>query len=244
MLKLVHSQSKPTEAGPAEEDRNDKLPSKETAISQPVAPHLRLIVSNSSPLPAPVKPFPGIRNPDATAPFTAKVRLRGPWLYEMAVRDPSHYLKCDLTLEVEEAINEIEPGRVVCHFPAILDKQLSAFVEEDETLHGMIMIQFQMKVMEQLLLFCGDYSVSHLVIYTDDEQAEELGIYQDFLVHQDQTLTSQGEKTEMVIPTDTETFDDWIGFMEEVKLKFAQELWREQRHNHVIREYLKFHPLN
>jgi len=242
MLKLVHSQPKPTES--VEEAQDSRTPPEETTMNQPAAPHLRLVVSNPSPLPAPVKLSPSIGNSDATAPFTAKVRLRGPWLYEMAVRDTSHYLKCNLTLEVEEAQNEIELGRVVCHFPAILDKQLSAFVEEDETLHGMIMIQFQMKIMEQLLLFCGDYSVSHLVIYTDDEHAEELGIFQDFLIHQDQTLTPQGEKTEMIISTDSETFDEWIDFMEEVNLKFGQELWREQRHNPVIREYLKLHPLS
>jgi hypothetical protein len=156
----------------------------------------------------------------------------------MAIQDSSHGLECNLILEIEGAC-EAESGTVICHFPAIADEQLKKFVEEDETLYGMIMVQFQMKVLEQLLLFCANHYASRLIIYTDDEQAEELGIYEDFLVHQDQTLTAQGEKTEMVISVNREIFAAWRDFMAEATIKFAQGLWREQRSNPVIRNYLK-----
>ncbi len=232
MLKLIYSQPKPDE----EVQQDNKLSEKPVAI-KPKGTILQLVVSNSSSQSLQV--IPSVRNSNTTSAFTAKVRLMGPWLYEMKIQDPTYHLRCDLTLEVEEAHSEYEPGKVICHFPVISDTKLRSFVEEDETLQGMLMIQFQMKILEQLLLFCGEYSVSELIIYTDDAQAEELGIYQDFLTHQDQTLTSKGEKTEMVIPTDSDTFDEWIDFMDEVNLKIGQELWREQRFNPTIRAYLK-----
>jgi len=237
MLKLIYSHPTPDQEIPDEETQGNKHAEKPNPPQKALCSHLKLVVSNPSVQLG--QGTPSIRNSSTTSAFKARVRVIGPWLYEMAVQDPTFYLKCNLTLEVEEAQSGIGPGRVICHFPTILDKYLNAFVEEDETLHGVVMVQFQMKVMEQLLLFCGNYRVSHLVIYTDDEQAEELGIYHDFLVHQDRTLTSQGEKTEMVIATDPETFDDWIDFMDEANRELQQGLWREQRSNPAVRCYLK-----
>lgn len=201
---------------------------------------LKLVVSNQVSVQKTCSPSQPITS---TAGFTTEVRNRGPYLYEMVLQDSSHCLQCNLTLEVEEAC-EIEPGTVICHFPTIVDEQLKDFVEEDEILYGMIMVQFHMKVLEQLFLFCTNHYASRLTIYTDDDQADELGIYEDFLSHQDQTLTVQGEKTEMVIPVNQESYDAWIGFMTETSVKFGQELWREQRSNPVIRSYLKSHALS
>lgn len=196
---------------------------------------LKLVVSNRMPVKEADSPSQPVTS---KAGFAAEVRNRGPYLYEMAIQDPSHGLECNLILEIEEAC-EAESGTVICHFPIIAGEQLKDLVEEDETLYGMIMVQFQMKVLEQLLLFCANHYASRLIIYTDDEQAEELGIYEDFLVHQDQTLTAQGEKTEMLIPVNPEIFAAWLNFMTEATIKFGQELWREQRSNSVIRNYLK-----
>jgi len=76
-------------------------------------------------------------------------------------------------------------------------------------------------------------------IYMDDTQAEGFGIYQNFLVYCDETLTGNGEQTEMVIPSDQKTFDKWLTFMNKTNLDFEQDLWREQRTNPAIRRYLK-----
>ena len=107
---------------------------------------------------------------------------------------------------------------------SLADEELYEFVEEDETLYGSLMIQFQMKILEQLFLFCSIHYASTLVVYTDDDQAEALGIYQDFLSYKAQTLTHNGEKTEMVIPVDRKTFEVWIDFMDQINRKFQQSL--------------------
>jgi hypothetical protein len=70
-------------------------------------------------------------------------------------------------------------------------------------------------------------------------QAEKLGIYYDFLTYYDQTLTVQGEKTEMVMPADQTTFDAWVDFMEVVTLRLRQTLWREQKTNLAIQHCLR-----
>jgi len=201
---------------------------------------LTLVVSNPIPVQEACCPSHPITSKEG---FTAKVRNRGSCLYEVATQDPFHRLACNLILEVEEACEE-KAGGVICHFPTIADGPLEDFVEENELLYGIIMVQFHMKILQQLLLFCTNHYASRLIIYTDDEQAEELGIYEDFLVHQGQTLTTQGEKTEMVIPVNQETCAAWLDFMAETTVKLGQELWREQRSNPIIRNYLKSYALS
>ena len=198
------------------------------------APKLTLVVSNS----APVQETPSQPTPSNVG-FSAVVRSIGADIYEMCIQDPFHELACDLILEMENSMGETV---VVCHFPAILN-ETNRFLEEDEDLYGAIMLRFQMKVLEQLFLFCTNHNASQLTIYMDDAEAEGFGVYDDFLSHYDEALTENGEKTEMVIPTDRESFDKWLAFMGEMNLKLEQNLWREQRTNPAIRHYLKSRPL-
>jgi len=199
-------------------------------------PTLKLVVSNS----APVQEAPAVsQRVPSTKSFAAKVKKRGANLYELNIRDPFHELGCDLILDIEENRGETV---AVCHFPAILNKP-NRFLDEDEDLYGAIMLRFQMKVLEQLFLFCIKHNAFQLTIYMDDAEAEGFRIYDDFLSHYDETLTENGEKTEMVIPTDRKTFDKWLGFMAEMTLKIEQDLWRGQRTNPAIRHYFKSRPL-
>ena len=196
---------------------------------------LKLVISNPALLPVASAPSqPALSRVE----FSAKVRSKGYNLFEMNIQDPFHDLGCDLILEIEKSRGETT---AVCHFPAILNES-NKFLDEDETLYGIIVVQFQMKALEQLFLFCADHDASRLTIYMDDAQAEGFGIYHDFLSHYDETLTEKGEQTEMVIPTDRKAFDQWRAFMKKTSLAFEQDLWRGQRDNPAIRRYLKSCP--
>jgi hypothetical protein len=198
--------------------------------------HLKLVVSN----PAPVQEASPSQSMPSNPGFTAEARKRGVGLYEMNIQDPFHSLECELILDLEKNGNEMT---VVCHFPSILNES-HRLLDEDETLYGIIMVQFQMKVLEQLFMFCTNHNASRLSIYMDDDQAEGFGVYQDFLTHCDETLTENGEQTEMVISTDQKAFDKWRSFMTKTNLEFEQGLWREQRFNPAIRHYLKSRASN
>ncbi|MGV8948804.1 MAG: hypothetical protein ACOH2E_05505 [Candidatus Paracaedibacter sp.] len=199
-------------------------------------PTLKLVVSN----PDPVQEAPAVsQRVLSTKNFAAKVKKKGVNLYELNIRDPFHELGCDLILEIEKSMGKTV---AVCHFPMILNKS-NRFLNEDEELYGTIMLQFQLKVLEQLFMFCINHAASPLTIYMDDDQAEGFEIFDDFLSQKDETLTENGEKTEMVIPTDRESFDKWVTYVAEMNLKLEQDLWREQRTNSSIRHYLKSRPL-
>lgn len=220
---------------------NSKIQKNRIAKKSPfVNQKLRLVVSNPKP-----NSSQNLTITQSSAPscFTVEVWSRGPNLYEMHLKDPTYSLKCDLILEIEESVDKVSSSSVVCYFPNIDQSDLNDFVEGDETLFALFMIQFQMQILEQLLLFCANHYASKLIIFVDDTQADELGIYQDFLAYKDETITPQGEKTEMIIPADRETYDQWINFMEEVNNKFKQTLWREQRNSPVIRRYLERHSV-
>jgi hypothetical protein len=201
-----------------------------------MSPKLKLVVSNPPPV---QENAPPSRPVASKAEFMVDVKKRGFDLYEMTIQDPFHDLEGELMLEIERNPSQPAPRTVVCHFPAILLQEGNKLMGQDELLYGLVMVQFQMKILEHLLLFCAKHNASHLVIYMDDDQVEGFGIYQDFLIHQDPTWTKNGEQTEMVIPANKETIDDWMVFMAATTLGFEQELWREQRSNPAIRHYLK-----
>ncbi|MCE3230495.1 MAG: hypothetical protein K0R52_423 [Alphaproteobacteria bacterium] len=204
--------------------------------SKKKAPKLKLVVSN--PPPAQEKALPS-QPASSKGGVTVNIKKRGLDFYEMTIQDLSHALECDLTLEIEGELAQPASRNVICHFPAILLQEGNRLMREDELLYGLVMVQFQMEILEHLLRFCAKQGASHLIIYIDDDQVEGFGIYQDFLVHQDPTLTKNGEQTELVIPTNKETIDKWMVFMKATTLGFEQELWCEQRSNPVIRQYLK-----
>ena len=127
-------------------------------------------------------------------------------------------------------------------FSPLIEEPLNTLVMGNETLFDLILIQFQMRVMEQLLLFCSEQCASELTLYMDNEQAEKFGIYDSFLAYQGKTLTVNGEQTEMIMPADQETLDTWIEFMDKISRDFRQMLWKEERTNPVIPFYLKSDP--
>lgn len=224
---------------PSYSKQDDEVP-----LCKTEAPSLRLVVSNPEPVEKPFRPFLLSRPTEGFSAELKTVSVKGkPFtLYKMTIKDPSHYLECSLTLEVQENLNNDEEGKVICRFSPLNDDPLNDLVMKDETLFGLILVQFQMKVMEQLLLFCSDRCASQLTIYITDEQAEKFGIYEDFLIHQKQIQTTFGKQTEMVMPADQEAFDAWVNFMDKTSRDFRQTLWKDQRGNPVIQFYLKSDP--
>lgn len=196
------------------------------------ATYLKLVISN----PAPIQETHTLPKRSASnTGFTAEILKRGDQLYEMKIQDCFRDLECDLILEIEKRMGKTI---AICDFSPTLNES-NKYLDEDETLYGIIAVQFQMKVLKELFLFCAKHEASELTIYMDDDQAEGFEIYQDFLIYCDEALTEKGEKTKMVISTSREIFDKWCSFMTEINLKLEQDLWREQRFNPVIRGYLK-----
>lgn len=202
--------------------------------------HLELVVSNSTPIQK--KPLSQTRDPNAG--FTAEIQERGHSRYVLVACDPFHRLTCEIALEIyDEDEEELEARAVVCHFPNILGEELNEFVDEDETLYGMILVQFQMKLLEQLLLFCSDHDASTLFVYTDNaSEGDALEIYRKAAIYEDKIPTITGTKTQLVIPTTLENFDQLIDLTDHVNQDFRQTLWEDQSSNPAIREYLKSNP--
>lgn len=175
-------------------------------------------------------------------PFTSEVQMQGPSLYTMVAKDPSHFLECELILEVIKNQDGDDSNVVICHFPNISDEILNAFVWEDDTLYAIVMIQFQLKILKQLFLFCASHFAESLIIYSDDQQAEDLEIYRDFLAYEDLDYEPTNDIMEMRIPTNLCAYEVFVEFMDIITLKFKQSLWQYQRINPAFQQYLKFHP--
>jgi len=208
--------------------------------SQKKTSHLKLVISN----PPPVGKKKRSQTFDPNAGFTVETQERGHSQYIFVAHDSFHGLECEIPLEIcDDQDEEQESKFVLCHFPSIADEELNEFIDRDETLCGMIMVQFQMKVLEQLLLFCSNYDASTLLVEVNHtSERHDLEIYQNLAIYEDKVPTITGMKTQLIIPTTLETFDNLMDLMDDINQDFRKMLWKDQSNNPAIREYLKLNP--
>ena len=215
-----------------------------TVSSAPQSPasHLKLVVSKDT--------KPSLKRPTSkavsepvykSAPslnhyFTAEVRRRSPDDFIMVAHDPFHYLRCELPLKFEEGEEGLS---LVCQFPTIGDDELVDFIEEDEDLLGIVLITFNMHILQNLFSFCAAHKVKNLIIKATDEQFKGLGIYQEFIKHVDKMPTKQGMMMEITIPVHSNSRAECDEFMEDMTTQFRKTLWQEKITNSAIRDYLK-----
>ncbi|MEI8295648.1 MAG: hypothetical protein WCG04_03890 [Alphaproteobacteria bacterium] len=203
---------------------------------------LKLIVSNTEAL-SQVPPTPQriTTHTSCCANFTAEVMAKSPSSYVITARDSFNCLASEFTLEIEDREEEGELGHVVvCNFSPIVDDQLRDWTTLDETLIDIIVAEFQMKVLESLLLFCSAKNVANLVIQIDDADGDALGIYLRLAAYKDKIPKYYRKLIQLTIPINQKTFDKWDFWMAKVNQDFRYALWTSQRNSDVI-TYFKSH---
>jgi hypothetical protein len=176
-----------------------------------------------------------------------------PDLYIFRAEDCGHELLCEMTLELKEIfVNFVDEREeegylapvATCNFPSISVQKFTAKVGFNAYLQGVVMFQFQLKILEQLLLFCEEKDVATLVMMINDANLDYLDIYSRFITSARKVTTARGEQTEILISTDLDTYDEVVDFMDKVQKQFRKTLWREQTVNLAFREYLKGYALS
>jgi hypothetical protein len=176
-----------------------------------------------------------------------------PDLFVLRCQDFSHRLACEMTLERKQrlAYSESSEGDnegygfvtvISGDFPTI---DIQRFIEKvnDDYLVDVILTRFHLNLLEQLLVFSRSKEATHLVLTIDMDKLNNVDIYRDFVIFEDDVMTSIGEQREIIIPTDTGTFVTLLDSMKKLDQKFQQTLWREQKNNSTLRKYLKFQSL-
>lgn len=218
---------------------------------------LKLVINNTQPFPGKAS-FQG--NKAKSAPLTSPLQNSLPLhfrrlshnLYAFSHYDLDHKLDCKMNVDLREsyAYAEGEPSEdkylvpvAFCNFPNIDIRRLTEKVYGDDYLQGAIMVQFQLKILEQLLLFCKEKDADHLVLTINNTDYDDLEIYRHFATSEEQVVTEEGEQTEIAIATDVENYDEVIDFMDEFSSDFQKTLWRNQTINPIFRKYLIEHSL-
>lgn len=168
--------------------------------------------------------------------FEANIRLMGLSSYTMIARDVSHYLSCVLPLEVQVSDDELECGEVVCHFPVIQEQYLEAFVWEDELLVNVIRMQFYLKILEQLCIFCSNHNALKLIIHANAHEAKKLSVYEKFAVHTEEIISHHGRTKTLAIQVNTDTYSRLIDDMAKAADDFHEIL---EDNDPVIQQYAK-----
>lgn len=174
-------------------------------------------------------------------------------LYVLRAHDPYHGLVCEMTLELRETFGYCETmgfddrhliSVLVSDFPYIDTKQLDQKIFHDSYLQAMLTIQFQLKILEQLFLLSENLGAVNLVLNFGDYNQDYIEIYQHFLISQEDVTSAHGDHTEIVIPTDVDTYDHVIDFMDLIDHQFQETLWNEQKTNAAFRHYLRIQHRN
>jgi len=188
--------------------------------------------------------------------FLVHIQELSPNLHIFIAKDFTHELLCEMTLEVKEVFVSLEEKGesggylapvVACSIPPISLEKLNEKTGFDSYLQELLMGQFQLKILEQLLLF-GDRQDAVTLTLTltltlhdtvNGAGLDYLKFYRRFLVSEEQVTTPRGKETQIVIPTEVDTYDNVIDFMDKIDREFRCALWRGQSINPAFREYLK-----
>jgi hypothetical protein len=190
----------------------------------------------------------GRKMPPLRDSFLADFQEFSPNLYAFRARDCKHDLLCEINLEVKEIFVSLEEEDeeeaylapvVACNFSTINTQKFHKKTGLDGYLQGILLHQFHLRILEQLLSFCGHKDAIHLTFIIKDTDLDYLEIYSRFFASEKQVTTANGEQTQVVIPTDVDTYDEIINFMDKLDRDFRKTLWREQNSNPAFREYLK-----
>jgi hypothetical protein len=175
-------------------------------------------------------------------------------LFMLRCQDFSHRLACEMTLErkqrlaYSECLEDDSEGYgfvtvISAEFPEINIQKLIEKVNGDEFLQDIILTRFHLNLIERLLLFCRSKDATHLILTMDMDQLNFLDIYRDFVIFEDDIMTSIGEQREIIIPSDTQTYVTVVECMNMLNKHLQKTLWREQKNNLTMRNYLKFQAL-
>jgi hypothetical protein len=175
-------------------------------------------------------------------------------IYVLRCQDFSHRLACEMTLErkqrlaYSECLEDDNEGYgfvtvIAGTFPEINIQKLIDKVDGDVFLQDIILTRFHLNLIEQLLLFCRSKDATHLIMTMDMDQLNFRDIYRDFVIFEDDVMTSVGEQREFIIPSDTQTYVTVVDCMNRLNKHLQKTLWREQKNNATMRNYLKFQSL-
>jgi hypothetical protein len=183
--------------------------------------------------------------------FLVHFQKFSPNLHIFMAKDYTHELLCEMTLEVKEILlplSEDKEGEghlatvVACSFPPISLEKLNEKIGFDGYLQELAMGQFQLKILEQLLLFCKQEDAVNLILtvndMVNDADLDYLKFYRRFLISEAQVVTTRGEQTQIVIPADLATYDKVVDFMGKIDREFQCALWRGQSINPIFQDYL------
>ena len=183
--------------------------------------------------------------------FTLHIHQTDVNLYKVVTEDPSHFLRDELILEVQERQRDLEASplkEAICHFGKMDDSSLRTLISDNPTLYKIIMQTFYMKILDHVLSFCRDQDISTLVIFSDDPEwtipeGNVLEIYLELVHPLIHLFPLKEEKDKIIISLNSKIMEMWCTLRDTTNLKFQQTLWREQKTNPLIRRYLLSHVL-
>lgn len=173
-------------------------------------------------------------------------------LYHVNFQDLFHGIGCHFTIEkrrqfdpTEEWNEDFSPMKptISGDFTVIDLTKLNKKVFDDEYLCNMLLFQFQLNMLEQLLLFSEEVDAGQLILIFNEKNQHYYDVFEPFVTSKEEVISRNGEGLEITIPCTLAVYDQLIDLIEEVEHGLQQTLWREQKYNPTYRNYLKSRAL-
>jgi hypothetical protein len=190
-------------------------------------------------------------NPPESPAIATDIREISKNIFVFRAQDIENELGLEMYLELKQAYihdnqNHVEAPLehiISGDFPYISIDKFDDLILCDEYLHGALMVIFQMSLLEQLLLFCEENKAAYIVLNFCERTFDYLNIFRRFSIFEKQINHPHSERIQITIPADAQTYDDVVDFIDEFKVDFCRVLWREQKRNFSLRQYLKSHSV-
>lgn len=184
--------------------------------------------------------------------YNSKIIKIGHYNYNISMEDPSHGFTSNIILDftssfVYEGVTlfkEASSGHmaIVKNFiPSGCFSEPLLNIHED--LRELTCLSFLLKVIDYLLHFTASQNASFLILDIEDHQVHELDFLEELISYSEQIITSEGERTLLILSTKIQMYDLLIELRERLEQNFRQFLWQQQRTDSIIRAYLKKYPL-
>lgn len=192
--------------------------------------------------------------------FLSNFHEISPKLFSLYVQDLRHNLSCSFVLDKQDVLvieddledtisedeNYFEQGQIlpmyVVDFPETDHNLLSHIGLGDSTLQEAVLTRFYLNLLESLFLFCEEQNIKGVILNISDSP-KLIETYQNFTHSEAEVTANFGKQTQIMISADVDQYDQLIDLIEKTDYEFCQLLWRHQKGNPTIRDYLKSHML-
>jgi hypothetical protein len=172
-------------------------------------------------------------------------------LYGGMFHDSVHGLKHSVILDLRMYWASFQPDfndkitlpAMACEFLPVDATGMAEKIMPDDYIYHAVFIQFQLQMLEKILLFSREKEAASLVLVFNRNTRDNIEIYREYITLEQDVITPSGQEIHAYIPVCASLCTQVAETLGRLGQDFRQTLWRNQKINKAQQHYLHSHPL-